>query len=104
MAALLASRENAPLFLAEINPEPDGRFRMVLHPRLEVPSNASPQKITQCCWDVLEKLICERPELWLWNYKQWRFRPADADPDRYPSYSHVTPRFDRMLPQDAEKY
>lgn len=97
MAALLSSRENAPLFLTEIFPTSEGKFRLIMNPRLEVPANASQQEITQHCWDALEPLIRANPELWLWNYKHWRFRPSDADPADYPAYSHTTPRFDNML-------
>jgi Kdo2-lipid IVA lauroyltransferase/acyltransferase len=104
MAALLSTRENAPLFLAEMNPEPDGKFRMVLHRRLELSGNAGPQEITQRCWDALEKLIRARPDLWLWNYKQWRFRPARAAKSQYPAYAHVAPRFDRMLREYCCEY
>lgn len=97
MAALIATRENAPLFLAEMLPTADGRFRMIFHPRLTLPENASPAEISQICWDVLEPLIIARPELWLWSYKQWRFRPSWADPADYPAYAQVAPRFDRLL-------
>jgi KDO2-lipid IV(A) lauroyltransferase len=97
MASLIATRENAPLFLAEMIPTPAGTFRMVFHPRLALASGATAAEISQLCWEVIEPLIAARPELWLWSYKQWRFRPTWADPADYPAYAQTAPRFDRLL-------
>lgn len=97
MASLLSQREKAPLFLVEMIPAEDGKFRMVLHPRLRVPEGAKDWEIAQLCWDALEPHIRAHPELWLWNYKQWRFRPADAPKADYPAYARPAKRFDKMV-------
>ena len=36
-----------------------------------------------------------RPELWLWAYKHWRYRPADAKRP-YPFYSNVSKKFEKL--------
>ena len=53
--------------------------------------------ITQACWDFFEPFIRARPELWLWNYKHWRYRPREAPPDGYPFYAHWSDRFEEVL-------
>lgn len=97
MAAVLAQRANAALVPSLIFPEEDGRYRVVYRQPLKVSQSATNQEIAQACWDVFEEVIRERPELWLWSYKHWRFRPENAPDGIYPDYSHVAKRFDRML-------
>ncbi len=71
---------------------------MTLHPPLAFPTGATRQEITQGCWDFFEPLIHERPELWLWGYKHFRYRPADAPtPGRYPFYARPSREFERLL-------
>lgn len=98
MASILSMREKVPLFLVEIYPEDDGRMRVIYHKRLELTEGAEGREISQACWDCVEAIIYKRPELWLWNYKHWRFRPSwDTDRSRYPSYANPSKRFDQML-------
>ncbi len=42
-------------------------------------------------------MIRERPDLWLWSYKHWRYQPAETGDVEYPFYAHVNPRFERIL-------
>ncbi len=97
MAAILAMREKVPLFLSEIYPEDNGGMRIFYHGRLSLPEEASGREISQACWDCAESVIKKHPELWLWNYKHWRFRPSWDDPKKYPSYSNPSKRFDAVL-------
>lgn len=99
LAPTLALRTGAPLFFVDMIPDPDGGYTIRLHPRLELPANSGPQEIAQACWDILETRIRKKPGLWLWSYKQWRFRPSFAAVDSYPSYAHTASRFDRLLEQ-----
>jgi lauroyl/myristoyl acyltransferase len=97
MASLLATRAKAALVPSLIFPSEDGRFRVEYRRPVSVNPDASDQQIAQACWDVFEVEIRRRPELWLWSYKQWRFRPTDDTSGRYPRYSNASKRFDRML-------
>ncbi len=65
-------------------------------PGLTFAPGASYQEITQGCWDFFEPFIRERPELWLWNYKHWRYKPQDAARE-YPFYAHPAKRFDQAI-------
>jgi KDO2-lipid IV(A) lauroyltransferase len=97
MAALLSQRAKAALVPSLIFPESDGRYRVQYRQPLDIPPQATQQEVSQACWDVFEEVIRERPELWLWSYKHWRFRPSAATDQEYPAYSNTAGRFDRML-------
>jgi lauroyl/myristoyl acyltransferase len=95
--AVLAERGGALLIPVHAEPLPDGRCRVVVDPPLEVPPDANAQQIAQACWDHFEKRIRERPELWMWAYKHWRYRPKTAAPEDYPFYANVSSKFDKLL-------
>ncbi|CAN5400728.1 lysophospholipid acyltransferase family protein [soil metagenome] len=100
--AALALRTNAKIVPVECRPLPDGTYRMIYHKPLEYGPDATAAQIAQMCWDVLEPSIWEQPECWLWSYKHWRFRPANDQTGRYPFYSNVAKRFDRMLKEHGK--
>lgn len=97
LAAVLATRAKAGLVPSLIFPNPDGTYRVVYRPPLEIADDASHQEIAQACWDVFERLIEDQPELWLWSYKHWRFRPTNDTSGRYPAYANSATRFDRLV-------
>ena len=67
-----------------------GRYRIVFHPRIEFPPDASFQEIAQACWDQFEPFVRANPAPWLWMYKHWRYRPIAADPAVYPFYANIS--------------
>ncbi|MEP6698770.1 MAG: hypothetical protein ABJB09_03480 [Verrucomicrobiota bacterium] len=81
---------------------PRGRYRIVFHPRIEFPPDASFQEIAQMCWDQFEPVVRKNPAPWLWMYKHWRYRPAKADPSAYPIYANISPEFERRLEERAK--
>lgn len=96
----LRDRTGAKLVFCECVPAPDGTYVARYRPPVEIPAGATATEITQLCWNEIERSIRERPELWLWAYKQWRFRPAAGDSAhlaRYPAYAHEAKRFDRLI-------
>jgi len=95
--AVLAQRGGARMFPVDGIPLPDGRCRIVINPALTLPPDASPQEIAQACWDFYESRIRERPDLYMWAYKHWRYRPREAAPERYPFYANVSSKFDKLL-------
>jgi Kdo2-lipid IVA lauroyltransferase/acyltransferase len=94
--AVLAQRINALLVPVETEPFRDGTCRITAHPGLVFPPDASLQEIAQRCWDYFEPILRQRPELWLWPYKHFRYRPQDAARP-YPFYAHESPKFDKLL-------
>ncbi len=94
----LRERTGATLIPCECVPQPDGTYLARYLPAVDVPPDATAAEITQRCWDETERSIRARPELWLWAYKQWRFRPSTGDTARYPGYANPAKRFDRLIP------
>ena len=94
--AILAQRTDALLVPMTTRPNADGTSRVIIHPPLDIPPGATGQEIAQIAWDFLEAIIREQPELWMWTYKHWRFRPK-GDPHPYPYYAHESGKFEKLL-------
>lgn len=100
--AVLAQRCNALLVPVETEPSRDGTCRITAHPGLVFPPDATLQQICQQCWDYFEPIIRKRPDLWLWPYKHFRFRPKDTTRP-YPAYSHESAKFEKLLKTIAKE-
>ena len=100
--AILAQRTGARLLPMTARPNPDGSCRVILHPPLEIPEGATTQEIAQIAWNFLEKVIREEPELWMWVYKHWRFRPKGAT-RKYPYYAHESGKFEKLAQALSEE-
>ncbi len=94
--AVLAQRGGAALVPLDSRPFPDGTCRAILHPPIEIPEGASLQQIAQKCWDAFEPWVRKSPESWMWAYKHWRYKPADATRP-YPFYANHSSKFERLL-------
>jgi len=101
--AWLHQATGATMINAHCEPLPGGRYRVVFHPRMEIPAGASVQEIAQACWDQFEPFVRANPAPWLWMYKHWRYRPLAANPAAYPFYANVSPEFERRLEESAKK-
>jgi KDO2-lipid IV(A) lauroyltransferase len=99
--AWLHRRTGVPIVPVHQEPLPGGRCRVIFHPKLEIPPDATDQQIAQLCWDQFEPIVRRNPAPWLWMYKYWRYRPTDATRD-YPFYAETRARFDELL-TDATK-
>ena len=98
--AWLHRRTGMPIVPVHQEPLPGGRCRVIFHPKLEIPEGATDQQIAQLCWDQFEPVVRKNPSPWLWMYKYWRFRPANATRP-YPYYAHPVPRFDKLIAKAA---
>src|ERR1051326_7257140 len=93
--AWLNEQTGAPIIPAHTEPLPNGRYRLVFHPKIET-AGRNYQEIAQACWNSFEPYVRKNPAPWLWMYKHWRYRPAN--PDRaYPFYSNFYRPFENML-------
>ena len=97
--AWLHEQTGAPIIPAHCEPLPDGRYRIIFHPKIEVTPEMTHQQIAQACWNSFELYVRKNPAPWLWMYKHWRYRPVNADRP-YPFYANFLPRFEEMLPRD----
>jgi KDO2-lipid IV(A) lauroyltransferase len=93
--AWLYEKTSAPLIPIYCEPLPDGRWRIVTQPKIEVPPGATHQEIAQACWDSFEPVVRQNPAPWLWMYKHWRYKPVAAA-RRYPFYSQESPFFEQI--------
>ncbi len=98
---VLALRANALVIPLLCLPHPDGSSVMQLLDPLDIPPGATPADVAQLCWNRYEPIIRARPELWLWIYKHFRYRPHAAEA-RYPFYAYEWDLFDRLRAQPHE--
>ncbi|HEX4638729.1 MAG TPA: hypothetical protein VH170_04515 [Chthoniobacterales bacterium] len=102
--AWLNEQTGVPIIPAHTEPLPNGRYRVVFHPRIET-AGRDYQEIAQACWDSFEPYVRSNPAPWLWMYKHWRYKPANADRP-YPFYARSHSRFDKRiagLPENKPK-
>jgi lauroyl/myristoyl acyltransferase len=100
--AWLHEQTGAPIIPAHCEPLPDGRYRVVFHPKIEGTAEMTHQQIAQACWNSFEPYARKNPAPWLWMYKHWRYLPAN--PDRpYPFYANFYRPFQDMLERDRAR-
>jgi Kdo2-lipid IVA lauroyltransferase/acyltransferase len=97
--AWLHERTGAPIVPAHCEPLPDGRYRVIFHPKIDNTAGMTHQQIAQACWDSLEPYVRRDPAPWLWMYKHWRYQPANSTRP-YPFYANVSRRFEEILLRD----
>lgn len=98
--AWLHERTGVPIIPAHCEPLPAGRYRLVFHPKVENAAGVTHRQIAQACWNSFEPYLRKNPAPWLWAYKHWRYRPANAERP-YPFYAHVYKAFDRILLENS---
>ena len=97
--AWLHERTGVPIVPAHCEPLPDGCYRLIFHPKIDNTAGMTHQQIAQACWNSFEPYVRKNPAPWLWMYKHWRYRPANADRP-YPSYANFMRPFEEMLHRD----
>src|SRR5438034_6052439 len=97
--AWLNQRAGVPIIPAHCEPLPDGRYRLIFHPKIERTAEMTHQQLAQACWNSFESYVQKNPAPWLWMYKHWRYLPAK--PDRsYPFYANFYRPFEDLLQRD----
>ena len=95
--AVLAARGEAVIRPSCCEPLEDGRSVVHYYPPIRVTADTPVEEIARKVWEIFEKQIEERPELWMWFYKHWRYRPKGTDPADYPFYANVSSKFEKLL-------
>jgi KDO2-lipid IV(A) lauroyltransferase len=99
--AWLHKQTGVPIVPAHCEPLPDGRYRLIFHPKIDDTGEITEQQIAQTCWNSFEPYVRKNPGPWLWMYKHWRYKPAH--PHRpYPFYAQQWRRFDEMVKRTEE--
>ncbi len=85
---LLAGRTGAAVVPVYGYPLANGDYRAVAGPVMSAADTGDdPGALTVALMHDLETRIRERPELWLWMYKRWKYIPPGMDSARYPFYA-----------------
>jgi KDO2-lipid IV(A) lauroyltransferase len=85
--ARIALRNEAPIYPAFlVRDGTSARHHVVFLPRVEFPvmadRDSAARELTQRCTAVLESMIRNHPDHWLWTHKRWRTRPL-GEPEIY---------------------
>jgi lauroyl/myristoyl acyltransferase len=97
MPAELALRTGAAVVPVEILPRNGGGHHLRYLPEIPITESTTPAEVAQACWDALEPGLREHPELWLWSYKHWRYRPEGTQGDGYPFYASCFEPYQELL-------
>jgi KDO2-lipid IV(A) lauroyltransferase len=85
--ALFALRTEAPVVAGYLTPLRSGRYTIKFLPPIEVIRTGDMTRDleinTRLFNEVLEKIIREQPESWLWGHKRWKYQPPGNPPDLY---------------------
>ncbi len=97
--AWLQARTRLPMLPLSCEPLAAGRYRVVAHPLVRPPEDATHREIAQACWDAFEPTVQRNPAPWLWMYKHWRYKPGVCG-ERYPFYAQESPAFEQVAARD----
>ena len=85
--ALLSLRTGAPVLPGYLTPLCGGRYIFKFLPPIDMTRTGNTTEDlrvnTQRLNDVLERIIREQPESWLWGHKRWKNRPPEDPRDIY---------------------
>jgi Kdo2-lipid IVA lauroyltransferase/acyltransferase len=85
--ALFALRSQAPVLPGYLTPMNQGRYKIKFLPPVEIIRSGDIEQDlrinTQKFNDILEQIIREQPESWLWGHKRWNNQPAGNPQDLY---------------------
>lgn len=85
--ALFALRTDAPILPGYLTPLREGGYKIKFLPPIEVirtgDRNRDLEVNTRKINEVLEGIIREQPETWLWGHKRWKYQPQGIPPDLY---------------------
>jgi len=69
----MAKLTDSPVVFFHMNKIKRGHYEVNIIPISETAKNTAQYEITDKHIDTLEKVIKERPELWLWSHKRWKY-------------------------------
>lgn len=68
----IARMTDSPVFFGQINKLRRGYYEATFHLITERPREMKEYEITEQHTQMLEKVITQRPEFWLWSHKRWK--------------------------------
>jgi KDO2-lipid IV(A) lauroyltransferase len=77
--ALLAYKTGSPIIPMAIVRKDGNRYKIIIKPQVQLAFSEDREKdildVTQRCTDVLESIIREYPDQWLWMHDRWKSKP-----------------------------
>jgi KDO2-lipid IV(A) lauroyltransferase len=85
--ALFALRTDSPVLPGYLTPMRNGKYTIKFLPPIDVvrtgDTNQDLETNTRRFNKILEGIIREQPESWLWGHKRWKYQPPGNPPDLY---------------------
>jgi KDO2-lipid IV(A) lauroyltransferase len=85
--ALFALRTDSPVLPGYLTPLRNGKYAIKFLPPIEVIRTGDTSRDleinTRHFNRILEEIIREQPESWLWGHKRWKYQPSGNPPDLY---------------------
>ena len=105
--ATFALRTDAPVLPGYLTPMRNGRYTIKFLPPLEISRtgdmNLDLKVNTRQFNEVLEQIIREQPESWLWGHKRWKYQPEGNPQDLYSlSAQELSEFLNRKRGQDSK--
>jgi KDO2-lipid IV(A) lauroyltransferase len=72
----IAIKTNRPVFYLKLSVIKKGYYQVECVPLCLNPAASTQQEITQLHTQLLEGIIREKPEYWLWSHKRWKHQPT----------------------------
>jgi KDO2-lipid IV(A) lauroyltransferase len=95
--ALLALRTGATVLPGYLTPMRQARYWIKFLPPLELIRTGDKDKDilenTRMFNQVIERIVRDQPESWLWGHKRWKYQPADNPQDLYSLTAEELQRF-----------
>ncbi|TKG96103.1 lipid A biosynthesis acyltransferase [Puteibacter caeruleilacunae] len=73
-AEKVALKTNSPVVFGHMNKIKRGYYEVELTTIIKEPSECKKYEITEAYTRILEEKIKQRPELWMWSHKRWKYK------------------------------
>lgn len=74
----IATKFNLPVISVKVTKPKRGFYEVEFILLTEEPIKLQPGELTRIHTQMLEKQIKERPELWLWSHRRWKYKPNEV--------------------------
>ena len=103
--AFLALHTEAPVLPGYLTPMRNGRYTIKFLPPVEILRTGNMQydlaADTRKFNEILEQIIREQPESWLWGHKRWKYQPPGNPQNLYSLSEQELSEFLKQIPDSG---